>query len=125
MIKKMSFVIALARVAAVPAILTASACGDSNPVAVSIKGDTSQSLTVPAGKQFIVTLQTIGAGEYSSPPSISSTAVRFLDVAQASFVVPAGPTQEFRFAATARGQAIVVFQNTGMTPTVQDTINVR
>lgn len=79
MIKRMSFLTAIARVVPILTILTAPACGGSNPVSVSIRGDTSQSLTVPAGTQFTVTLQTIGPGEYSSPPSISSGVVRCLD----------------------------------------------
>lgn len=125
MIKRMSFLTAIARVVPILTILTAPACGGSNPVSVSIRGDTSQSLTVPAGTQFTVTLQTIGPGEYSSPPSISSGVVRFLDASQTIFAVPGGATQQFRFAALISGKAIVVFQNTGRTPTVEDTVNVR
>ena len=125
MIKRTSFPTALARVIPILTILAAPACGGSNPVSVSIRGDTSQSLTVPVGTEFTVTLQTIGPGEYSSPPAVSSAAVRFLDAAQVSFAVPGGATQQFRFAAMVAGKAIVVFQNTGMTPTVEDTVNVR
>ena len=125
MIKRTSFPTALARVIPILTILAAPACGGSNPVSVSIRGYTSQSLTVPVGTEFTVTLQTIGPGEYSSPPAVSSAAVRFLDAAQVSFAVPGGATQQFRFAAMGPGKAIVVFQNTGMTPTVEDTVNVR
>jgi len=125
MIKRTFLLTAIARVAPILTILTAPACGGSNPVSVSIRGDTSQTLTVPAGTEFTVTLQTIGPGEYSSPPSISSGVVRFLDAAQLSFAVPGGATQQFRFAAMGPGKAIVVFQNTGMTPTVEDTVDVR
>ena len=123
--QRTSFLTAIARVVPILTILTALACGGSNPVSVAIRGDTSQSLTVPAGTEFTVTLQTIGPGEYSSPPSVSSAAVRFLDAAQVSFAVPGGATQQFRFAAMVPGKAIVVFQNTGMSTTVQDTVNVR
>ena len=80
---------------------------------------------MPAGTEFTVTLQTIGPGEYSSPPSVSSAAVHFHDVSLVSPYVPAGPTQQFRFAAMMPGKAIVVFQHTGFTPTVEDTVNVR
>ncbi len=115
---------AIARVAPILAALAISACAGKNPVAVSIVGR-SQSLTVPVGTQFNVTLQTIGPGEYSSPPTVSSAAVRFLDVAQADIAVPAGPTQRFRFDAATPGKAIVVFQHTGNNPTVEDTVDVR
>jgi hypothetical protein len=106
-------------------ILTASACGGTDPVSVSVKGNTSQSLTVPAGAQFSVTLQTIGPGEYNSPPMVSTAAVHFLDVSQVDPTVPAGPTQRFRFAAKTRGEAIIVFQHTGNNRTVEDTVDVR
>jgi hypothetical protein len=125
MIERTSFLTAIARVIPILTILTALACGGNNPVSVSIRGDTSQSLTVPAGTNFTVTLQTIGPGEYSSPPSVSSGAVHFLDASLVGPYVPAGPTQQFRFAAMVPGKAIVVFQNTGMTTTVEDTVNVR
>jgi hypothetical protein len=125
MITRMSFLTAIARVVPILTILTAPACGGKNPVSVSIIGSTSQSLTVPAGTQFSVTLQTIGPGEYGSPPTVSSDAVHFLDVSQAIPVVPAGPTQRFRFDATTRGKAIIVFQHTGNNRTVEDTVDVR
>jgi len=125
MIKKVSSLRAIARVVPILTILIASACGERNPVSVSIKGSTNQTLTVPAGTQFTVTLQTIGPGEYGSPPTVSSGAVDFLDVSLVSPYVPAGPTQRFRFDATTRGKGIIVFQHTGNNPTVEDTVDVR
>ena len=124
MTKRVSFVIAIARAIPILTILTASGCGGKNPVSVSIKGSNNQSFTVPAGGQFSVTLQTIGPGEYSSPPAVSSDAVHFLDVSQVSPVVPAGPTQRFRFSARTRGEAVIVFQHTGNNRTVEDTVDV-
>jgi beta-lactamase superfamily II metal-dependent hydrolase len=124
MIKKVFSLTAIIRVAPILAALAISACGGKNPVAVSITGR-SQSLTVPIGTQFNVTLQTIGSGEYSSPPTVSSAAVHFLDVSQTAITVPAGPTQRFRFDATTRGKAIIVFQHTDNNPTVEDTVDVR
>ena len=125
MIKRVSFLRAMARVAPILTVLIVSACGEKNPVSVSIKGSTSQTLIVPAGTEFTVTLQTIGPGEYGSPPTLSSGAVHFLDVSLVSPYVPAGPTQRFRFDATTRGKAIIVFQHTGNTRTVEDTVDVR
>jgi len=125
MIKRLSFRAGIARVVPMLPILTGVACGGNNPVSVSIKGNTSQSLTVPAGTQFSVTLQTIGPGEYGTPPAVSSDAVHFLDVSLVSPYVPAGPTQRFRFVAATSGKAIIVFQHTGNNQTVEDTVDVR
>ena len=125
MIKSVSLRRPRMHVIPVLALLLASACGGKNPVAVAIVGSTSESLTVPAGDQFTVTLQTVGPGEYSSPPTVSSGAVQFIDVAQVTPVVPAGPTQRFRFDAVSRGKAVIVFQHTGNNRTVEDTVDVR
>jgi hypothetical protein len=125
MIKRVSSFTAIARVVPILAILTAAACGGKTPVSVSEIGSTSQSLSVPAGSEFSVTLQTIGPGEYGSPPTVSSGAVHFLDVSSVSPYVPAGPTQRFRFDATTRGKAVIVFQHTGSSRTVEDTVDVR
>ena len=125
MINRVSSLTAIARLVPILTILIASACGGKNPVSVSVTGSTSQSLTVPAGTPFSVTLQTIGPGEYGSPPTVSSEAVHFLDVSQVIPIVPAGPTQRFRFDATTRGKAIIVFQHTGNKRTVEDTVDVR
>ena len=125
MIEKVSSFTATVRVVPILAILTTAACGGENPVSVSEMGSTSRSLSVPAGSQFSVTLQTIGPGEYGSPPTVSSGAVHFLDVSSVSPYVPAGPTQRFRFAATTRGKAVIVFQHTGNDRTVEDTVDVR
>lgn len=116
---------ALRRVAAIVVITLLASCGSDNPVAISITGDTSRTFTVPAGSQFSVTLQTIGPGEYSSPPSLSSSAVQFRDVADVCPCVPAGPTQRFRFLATGPGSAIVTFTHTDRNPMVEDTVLVR
>jgi len=113
-------------------LFTTLSCGGKNPFSVSmidIKGSNSQSFTVPAGSEFAVTLQTIGPGEFASPPTVSSGSVQFRDVSLISPYVPAGPTQQFRFNATTRGSAIIVFQHTGaggpeMLP-VEDTVQVR
>ena len=125
MIRSVSLRRSRTRVIPVLVLLSASACGGKNPVGLAIVGSTSQSVTVPAGDQFTVTLQTIGPGEYSSPPTVSSGAVQFIDVGQVTPVVPAGPTQRFRFDAVSRGKAVIVFQHTGNNRTVEDTVDVR
>ena len=102
-----------------------AACGSDSPVGISITGSTSRTFTVPAGSQFSVTLQTIGPGEYSSPPGLSSSAVEFRDVADVSPYVPAGPTQRFRFLAVGPGSTVVRFTHTDRNPIVEDTVLVR
>ncbi len=84
----------------------------------------SHTLSIKAGRALELTFQTIGPGEYASPPLVSSTAVRFVDVRQVTPAVPAGPTQRFRFEAVEPGVAVIVFHHTGQGPTVEDTINV-
>ena len=116
---------ALRRAAAIVIIALVGACGSDNPVGISITGSTSRTFTVPAGFQFSVALQTIGPGEYSSPPAVSSSAVQFRDMSQVIPVVPAGPTQRFRFLAVARGSTIVRFTHTDRNPIVEDTVLVR
>src|SRR4051794_29351663 len=72
---------------------------------VALKGsERNRRVSAAVGDHIEITLQTIGPGEYSSPPAISSAAVTFLDVVGCGDPVPAGPTQCFRFRAAARGQ---------------------
>ena len=117
--------IGLERVVLVLASLAPVACGGGDPVSVAVSGRTNRTFSVPVRTEFSVTLQTIGPGEYGSPPVISSTAVQYLGVAEVGPFVPAGPTQRFRFQANARGQAILVFHHTGANATVEDTVDVR
>jgi hypothetical protein len=87
-------------------------------------GVPSQTLSIKAGRELELTLHTTGPGEYASPPLMSSAAVRFLDVRVVAPIVPAGPTQRFRFEAVRPGVAVIVFQHTAQGPTIEDTINV-
>jgi hypothetical protein len=108
------------------AALSLAACaGTTKSVEPEIRGSRGQTLVVSRGSDFSVLLQTIGPGEYASPPSVSSAAVRFIDVVPGDIIVPAGPRQRFRFQAIAPGTAILVFHHTDVNPTVQDTIDVR
>jgi len=115
----------LQRAVLVLASLAPVACGGGDPVSVAVSGRTSRTFSVPVRTEFSVTLQTIGPGEYASPPAISSTAVQYLGVAEVGPFVPAGPTQRFRFQAKARGQAILVFHHTDRNAAVEDTVDVR
>lgn len=97
------------------------ACG-SGPLEVEF--EPSHSLTISAGRELDVTLGTVGPGDYASPPTISSTAVRFLDVQLVAPYVPAGPRQQFRFMAVGPGDAVITFHHTDGGPTVEDTVRV-
>ena len=99
------------------------ACSAQNPVGVD--DGTSQRLDASVGAEIIVTLQTIGPGEFASPPVISSNNVRFVDVSQADVAVPAGPTQRFRFKAVAPGRAVITLRHTFQNRVVEDTVDVR
>ena len=103
------------------ALFLLAACA---PEPVAVRGSQGQTLSLPVGQELDVTLQTVGPGEYESPPLVSSSALRFLNVGLISPYVPAGPTQQFRFKGEAPGQAIVVFQHSGNNPAVSDTVNV-
>jgi len=94
---------ALRCVASIVASVLLAACGGDNPVAISITGSTSRTFTVPAGSQFSVTLQTIGPGEYSSPPALSSSAVEFRDVADVAHTFLPVRHSAFDFSRRVRG----------------------
>ena len=98
-------------------------CGSeapTDPAAVS-----GHAFSARVGQELEIRLQSIGPGEYRSPPDISSDAVRFRGASLATPHVPAGVTQLFRFQAVARGRAIVVFRHSELSATVIDTVDVR
>jgi hypothetical protein len=92
---------------------------------VSENGAPDRTFSLAVGSQLELTFQSIGPGEYMSPPAISLGAVEFLDVSFVGPAVPAGVTQRFRFRAVAPGKAVITFQHTGQTRTVEDTVNVQ
>ncbi len=94
---------------------------DSQSV-VAVRGAYETLRSVPVGTDVRITLQTVGPGEYTAPPQVSSAALRYESVRLLSPYVPAGPTQEFRFRAVSPGQAIVVFNHTGYNATITDTV---
>jgi hypothetical protein len=101
-----------------------TACGSDEPASPDPSSNRGETISVVASQVFMVTLQTVGPGEYVSPPRISSSAVHFLGVTLGD-PVPAGPTQRFRFQAVQSGRAVITFMHTGQSPTVQDTVVVQ
>jgi hypothetical protein len=103
------------------ALLGLFACSDQGPSGRVI---TETLTTVTVGDPFRVRLQSVGPGEYESPPTLSSPVVQYLGVSLVTPHVPAGVTQEFAFRAVATGRAIVTFHHTGSNPPVADTLDV-
>ena len=105
------------------ATLLFAGCGSETPTDPT--GRSGRAFTVQAGQELEIRLQSIGPGEYRSPPSVSSSAIRFRDVSLAAPHVPAGVTQLFRFQAVGAGRAIVVFRHSEQSPTMIDTVDVQ
>ena len=84
-----------------------------------------QTLRVAVGEELDLTLQTVGPGEYQSPPSVSSSSLQFLDATPITPTSRWGIAQVFRFKGVAPGQAIVVIRHSGNSPVMSDTVNVR
>ena len=101
----------------------AAGCSN-NPFAVY--GAPSRSLSVIVGQEMTIQMGTVGPGEYMSPPTLSGSAIEFLEVTTPSGAEPAGVRQDFHFRGVANGQTIVVFHNTeSRNPDVVDTVVVR
>lgn len=113
----------MSRIAPLIGLTLLLACGSEEPASPDPDDNRGETIRVIASEVFGVTLQTIGPGEYASPPLISSPAVRFLQVTLLE-PVPAGPTQRFRFQAVQSGRAVITFRHTGQGPTIQDTVEV-
>ena len=92
---------------------------------LAVQGTDSQTFEITVGQELDLTLGTVGPGQYEVPPSLSSTALRFLDAAFVGPYTPGGPQQLFRFKGLARGTALVVIQHSSSGPTIQDTVLVR
>jgi hypothetical protein len=109
-------------------LLAAGSCGD-RIVSVSERL-VSRRIDVDRGDLIDIRLLGGARGMYDSPPSLSSSAVEFLDVTvetgSGGVVNPGGPTQRFRFRALTSGSAVVTFVPLqSLAPTVSDTIIVR
>ena len=101
-------------------ILLLVACSEP----LSLDGIPSRTFSVRVGQELDLTLQTVGPGTYQSPPTISSSSLRFLDMTFVGPPVPAGPTQRYRFKAEAPGHAVILFQHSGNNLAVSDTVEV-
>lgn len=91
----------------------------------SLPENAQTTTTIATGEQLRITVGTIGPGSYDSLPSISSSALRFLDMTYPPGQVPAGPTQLFRFVGIQTGTAIISFHQSFTNRLIEDTIVVR
>ncbi len=115
------------RLAFLMATLLLVACSGTDgtgttPIALS-GADSGNTVTVAVGQELDVTLQTIGPGEYGTP-SLSSPAIRFLDVSYPPQQNPGGPRQLFRFQAVSAGTVEVSVPHTVKDLPFSITVNV-
>lgn len=108
--------------------LLVAGCNSATPFEVS--GVPARSFSLSIGGEIGIQMATVGPGEYVSPPTLTGSALQFLEVTPASgTVVPSGVQQVFHFKGVAVGQTIIVFHHTNPSGTVHpdviDTVNVR
>jgi hypothetical protein len=87
------------------------------------RANDGQHFSARVGQPIVVTLQTIGGGQYDTP-QISSGAVEFVSAVFPPMQNPGGPTQIYRFIAAAEGDAQIRIPHTGSNPAVTYTIRV-
>jgi hypothetical protein len=85
--------------------------------------DNGQHVAASVGQQIEITLGTVGGGHYGDP-QVSSSAIRFENVALAWPPTPGGPTQIYVFEAAAKGEAQVEIRHTESRPTFAVTVQV-
>jgi hypothetical protein len=114
----------MSRLAPLIGLAFLTACNSDDAGAPNSTDSHGETISVISSEVFSITLETIGTGEYISPPRISSSAVQFLTVISGD-PGPQGPTQRFRFQAVQSGRAAITFLHNGQSPTVQDTVIVQ
>jgi hypothetical protein len=110
------------------ALLAASvigACHGTSPF--EVLGPTAGTFSIKVGQEIDIHMQNAGPGYFVVPPTLSDSALTFLEETTPGQPVPAGITQLFHFKGVASGTTIITFQNTGgFSPlTIVDTVNVR
>ena len=97
-----------------------SACGAVAPTEAIARNGAVYSIAV--GEEISLRLQSIGPGEYQSPPLLSNGALRFVDATVVGPSVPAGVTQRFRFRGSAPGKTVITFQHSNSGARLADTV---
>jgi hypothetical protein len=86
--------------------------------------DNGKHVSAKVGQEIIITLQTIGPGQYETP-RVSSSAVRFEGSYFPKEQNPGGPRQVYRFISTAVGEAKVEIPHSQGTKVYQITVRVK
>lgn len=106
-------------------VVLCASCSSDSRGPLELLGAPPRTMSVALNQELRVKLQTVGPGQYVSPPTLTGSALRFLGADVVGPYLPGGPTQEFRFKAVARGQTIIEFHHTQSGPAVSDTVIVR
>lgn len=80
--------------------------GDAPRVLSLNRASNGQRVYAKIGQPIVITLQTVGGGQYGTP-QISSRSLRFEGTSFPAIQNPGGPTQVYRFTAVAEGEAKV------------------
>lgn len=80
---------------------------------------------IAVGEVLDITFQRIGPGMIDSLPTISSSAVAFVDAAVVPPYNPGGPRQRFRFSAVRTGVAVITFRDSYYGSVATKTVEVR
>ena len=109
------------------AAVTIAACHGPSPV--EVLGPRAGTFSIAVGEEIDIHMQNVGPGTFISPPTLSGSALQFLEeTGPVGGNDPGGIEQLFHFKGVATGTTIITFQNTGGdTPspiTVVDTVTV-
>jgi hypothetical protein len=92
---------------------------------LSLNGtDRGKHVSTKVGQEIIVTLQTVGPGQYETP-RVSSSSVRFEGSYFAKEQIPAGPRQVYRFISAAVGEAKIEIPHSQRMTAYQITVQVK
>lgn len=106
---RLSFTFARFQLAlAVLAIFAIEACHGPSPV--EVYGAANARFSIVTGQEIDIRLQTIGPGSYSVPPTLTGSAIEYLEVTPGG-IDPGGDNQVFHFRGIASGTTVVTFTN--------------
>jgi hypothetical protein len=109
-------------------VLVIPGCGVSQPSRNRVSltnGDSGRAVSVAVGDGIDITLQTVGPGQYSTNPTVSSGVLRFVSVSDVRPPNPGGPRQLFRFDTVGQGRATISIPHTVQPTAFELTVDVR
>jgi hypothetical protein len=107
------------------AAFAVDACHGPSPFEVNGVVGTSSSIAV--GQEIDIYMQNIGPGVYTVPPTLTGSALVFVEETTPCCPDPGGIQQLFHFKGVVSGRTVITFQSTGgfYPSTVIDTVTVR